>query len=505
MSTLETVSAAMEVSSGLPFPSRWFPVAVFDMISSSSVPWNGVFRLIAAVLMVTSDAGAQETGAVEKPVLRYIPGSTVKIEQLLGEIDKERHKPTLSQTFTRFGVLGTDLGYSFEHDGRAYFLFGDTVGHVSWAEDTMAMTEARDPERGVRLNFLMDGKGKYLVIAPPGISMGPFETPAGGISLGGQMYVLVKTDYKDESWSTGRSVITKFVPSGKFEVLRTISKRPGGQFMTMSLHLQPRPYPLLPPGGPYVFIWGTGAYRKSDAFLQIVPAKHFESGEGTRYFAGLNAEGAPIWAGKEAEEQPIVKNGTMGDLSVTWCQALGLWLMTYDAERPSGGVWFRSSRTPWGPWSEPQKIFEEWRDGAMGKFIHNPQAKTPDGFAGPVIGKDRKGWEAEFGGYYAPYVVERFTKVEGSELDLYYCLSTWNPYVVVLMKSRLQIESGASAEPGKAALAPAAKSTMTEKIVPKAMPFPPANVRLFPGPFLDAMEPGFLSAFPEKEFADVAP
>ena len=45
-------------------------------------------------------------------------------------------------------------------------------------------------------------------------------------------------------------------------------------------------------------------------------------------------------------------------------------------------------------------------------------------------------------GFYAPYVVERFTKVENSELHLYYCLSTWNPYVVVLMKSRFRIDNG---------------------------------------------------------------
>jgi hypothetical protein len=48
--------------------------------------------------------------------------------------------------------------------------------------------------------------------------------------------------------------------------------------------------------------------------------------------------------------------------------------------------------------------------------------------------------EAVRGGAYAPYVVERWTKITGSELSLYYVLSTWNPYVVVLMKSRLQIE-----------------------------------------------------------------
>jgi hypothetical protein len=41
---------------------------------------------------------------------------------------------------------------------------------------------------------------------------------------------------------------------------------------------------------------------------------------------------------------------------------------------------------------------------------------------------------------YVPYVVERWTAVQGSQLDLYYVLSTWNPYVVVLMKSRLRVE-----------------------------------------------------------------
>jgi Domain of unknown function (DUF4185) len=253
---------------------------------------------------------------VASSVLRYIPGSTVKIEQLVGEEDKERHHPTLSRTFSRFGVRGTDLGYSFEHEGHTYFLFGDTVGHVSWAEDTIAMTDARDPEKGVRLDFLMDGKGKYLVIAPPGISMGPFETPVGGISLGGQMYVVVRTSHA-EDWSTDRAVLTKFIAPGKFHPLRTMSGPPTARFITQSLHLQPGPMPRLPPGGPYVIIWGTGKYRKSDAYLSIVPAAHFETGKGTYYFTGLDAAGAPTWSEKESDAKPIVKNCTLGDLSVT--------------------------------------------------------------------------------------------------------------------------------------------------------------------------------------------
>jgi hypothetical protein len=373
------------------------------------------------------------------PVLRFLPGSTVKIEQLIGEVDKEFNRPTLSRTFSRFGVLGTDLGYSFEHEGHAYFLFGDTVGHVSYAEDTIAMTDARDPEKGVRLDFLTASPGKYLVIKPPGVSMGPFETPIGGISLGGRMYVAVRTSHSND-WSKDRAVLTRFIPPGTFQPLRTMSAPPTARFITMSLHLQPGPMPRLPPGGPYVIIWGTGKYRQSDAYLSIVPAAHFETGKGTRYFTGLDAAGTPTWSAKESEAKPVVRNGTLGDLSVTWCKDLGLWLMTYDRAKPTDCIAFSCSRTPWGPWSEPEAIFNPVRDRAYGKFIHNPRGNPPDKLAGPVIGKPKTEWESEFGGFYAPYVVERFTKLNGSELNLYYVLSTWNPYVVVLMKSRLQVE-----------------------------------------------------------------
>jgi hypothetical protein len=373
------------------------------------------------------------------PALRYIPASTVKVEQLLGEEDKQLHQPTLSRTFTRYAIEGTDLGSSFEHDGRVYFLFGDTVGRLRRALDTIATTDARDPEAGVRLDFLTSGSD-YLTIQPPGISMGPFEVPVAGLSLNGQMYVAVSTNHSEDP-STDRSVLTKFTPPAKFQPLRTISQLPDGHFVKMSVHTEPGPVAGLPLGGPFILVWGTGPYRRSDAYLSIVPVAEFESGKGTRYFVGLDPAGAPTWSETESAAIPIVRNGTMGDLSVTWCKDLNLWLMTYDSRDPAPrGILFSYSRTPWGPWSEPQIIFNAMRDGALGKFIHNPQANPDDGLAGPVIGKGQANPQAVHGGAYAPYVVERWTKVLGPELTIYYVLSTWNPYVVVLMKSRLHVE-----------------------------------------------------------------
>ncbi len=372
-------------------------------------------------------------------VLLYVPGSTVKLEQLIGDEDKEKHQPTLSQTFSRYGLEGANMGSSFEHQGHAYFLFGDAVGRGGRAQDSIAFTDAADPNAGVRLEFLMDRR-KFLAIEPTGISMGPLEVPVAGISIGGQMYVVVSTNNSHDS-PQNRSVITKFTPPAQFDPIRTISQLPGGRFVRMSIHVAPGPIAGLPPGGPYLLIWGTGEFRKSDAYLSIVPVAQFESGKGTRYFAGLNAAGAPIWSEKESDARPIVQNGSLGDLSVSWCKDLGLWLMTYDRRSPSFGIAFSYSRNPWGPWSEPQILFNSNRDGAFGKFIHNPQKKPDDGLAGPVFGpKNQANPDAVFGGAFMPYMVERWTRLQGSELNLYYVLSTVNPYVVVLMKSRLQVE-----------------------------------------------------------------
>jgi hypothetical protein len=376
-------------------------------------------------------------GAPATPILRYVPGSTVKLEQFIGDEDKERHQPTLSRTFTRYGVRGTDLGYSFEHEGHVYFLFGDTIGVPGPVRHPIGTVDARDPESGVRLDFLTDQHGT-LTIQPSGISTKPFEVPVAGITLNGEMYVAVRTNHSDD-WSTDRSVLTKFVPPAIFQPLRTISQLPAGRFATMSWHAETGPTGGLPPDGPFVFIWGTGTYRKSDAYLAIVPAATFETGQGTRYFAGLDTAGKPSWSEAESDAKPVVQNGTLGDLSVTWCKDLGLWLMTYDSRSPRG-IEFSYSRTPWGPWSQPQIVFDAVRDAALGKFIHDPTVKPDDGLAGPVIGVGRKNPDAVRGGAYAPYVVERWTAVQGSELDLYYVLSTWNPYVVVLMKSRFRIE-----------------------------------------------------------------
>jgi hypothetical protein len=180
-------------------------------------------------------------------------------------------------------------------------------------------------------------------------------------------------------------------------------------------------------------------------YLAVVPAVTFESGAGTRYFTGLDVSGTPHWDTHESAATPVTVNGTVGDVSVTWCPQLQLWLMTYDSRAPAAaGILFSYAPTPWGPWSPGQVLFNARRDGALGKFIHDPAVSPDDGLAGPVIGKGQRQPGAVRGGSYAPYLIEHWTRLRGRsgperELDIYYVLSTWNPYVVVLMTSRLHV------------------------------------------------------------------
>ncbi len=392
----------------------------------------------AALAGAPTRAPAANSVAQSAPTLTYVAGSTTKLEQLLGEEDKQLHQPTLSQTETRYGIQGTDLGSSFLSHGLVYFLFGDTVGKLDKASDTMATTDAAAPEQGVKLSFLTMGSN-YLTIQPPGVDMGAFDTPSGGIDLGGQIYVVVSTDHSDNG-TTGRSLLTRFTPPSSFQVLRTMTQLPTGHFMKIDMHAQTNSPAGLPAGGPFVFMWGTGYYRHSDAYLAIVPQANFESGQGTEYFAGMGSAGAPNWSPNQTDAQPVLKNGTMGDVSVTWASGLGLWLMTFDSRSPAPeGIEFSYSAAPWGPWSTPQIIFNDARDGGLGKFIHDPQLVPNDGLAGPVIGAGTANPNSVHGGSYAPYVVERWTKVTGSQLEIYYTLSTWNPYVVMLMRSTIQV------------------------------------------------------------------
>jgi hypothetical protein len=104
------------------------------------------------------------------------------------------------------------------------------------------------------------------------------------------------------------------------------------------------------------------------------------------------------------------------------------------------GVRIRLAEAPWGPWSDPTTIFNpddaENADHGLCHFMHADVSPACDDVAGDN-GNDS-------GGAYAPNLLTRYSEVGfkgpgGFGARLYYALSTWNPYQVVIMKTDLLV------------------------------------------------------------------
>jgi hypothetical protein len=501
--------------------------------------------------------------------LTYDAGSSQRLEQITGDcdwtvwdativVDKKGNianpgpvcNPTLSQTTTRFDVLGHDLGSNFEHNGQLIFLFGDTIGasnplySPTWSTvsnpfpyqggDTFAWSDTRHAEDGLLLNYFVGSDAShantiqpvYPAGATPGacapggvIATGGDDVPSGGVSLAGQIYfsyssgsdpsaqyshlnncsILVRFDEATQTFTAGRQISQEYYPLPEDEKPPITGAppagTPAGHFITNSMHVLPPGFGWLAgfnepspfganPWEPGVLIFGEGQHRGqptgSSVYLSYIPANDFWPGvdsqgrSATRYFAGFKS-GHPTWSPTEADAVPVVYDnpydvpvppgppgfadpGTVGEISVAYSPRLDLWLMTYDGGRQTGpgtdkpqndGVYFSYAQFPWGPWAKSQLIFNACRDGGLGSYMFYPSSDSScatgahtTGPAGPTIGGQGAGGNDPVttpGDPYAPEIIERFIEVDGGTLKLFYTMSTWNPYAVVLMESDLKI------------------------------------------------------------------
>ena len=409
---------------------------------------------------------------------------------------------TYSQTISRADIVGDDVGSSFESNGQLVMTFGDTIGadsdyspmwatvsnSFSWnAHDPIGFSTTRRAEDGLILNFpLVDGHA--LEVLPtdqqPGnipVAMGPDDVPEGGINLNGQVLLSVKTgttidSQGNHSQAADYNVLVSFDEATQaFNSGRTISSAPNGHFVTTAFYQLPifdflDWAPGAHPGD--VGIFGLGLYRSSNVYLSIIPAASFWSGvdsqgnPATRYLSGWN-NGWPKWSQSESDAVPIVTdldpaNPTIGNLSAFYSPQLGLWLMTFDSFSGSAvttrGAYFTYAKHPWGPWAKPQLIFNSCRDHGLGYFMRyhynstttqndcpaampagNTAAVGSAGPAGPTIALTKNDPNTTRGAEYAPLMIQRFTRVEGDKLKIFYTMSTWNPYAVVLMESDFTI------------------------------------------------------------------
>jgi hypothetical protein len=361
-------------------------------------------------------------------VVVRVEGSVKKICQLVGDLDKEQNKSTISLTYIRYGVAGTDLGTSFEHNGNLIFLFGDTVGRNAFPffgkDDSFAYTLDETPDDGLNLTFYTGAPGRFLPPIVPEVSQSSFEVPVDGVAINGIAYVYFTTNHTEEK-TIGSSILARLNDTTmEFTYLYTLSTK---KFLNTHVATVNNSEILGLPetSGRGLLIWGSGEYRQSDPYLAYMPLESIENRSSMKYFAGIDGNSNPIWSTNESDAQALFHDPVIGELSVMWNPYLQRWIMLYD------GVSMRSSLLPWGNWSPKQVLFNPFTDDGYGHFIHWPGHDNVSDI----------GRFSVWGGPYGSYLIDKFTHETDEISTIYFTLSTWNPYTVVLMRADLELKS----------------------------------------------------------------
>lgn len=477
----------------------------------------------AVILLLALTESISWAAEVVAPIISVVGGFTKKICTLTGDIEYSsgRPRPTRNLTMTRFGLLGSDLGSSFMHHGKLYFLFGDSWGanpdlttsrpdHLEG--DAIAMTQDFSPQDCLQLDFIakpnaVNQKGTRPYISPVireanggTVSLKQMEVPSGGFSANDAIYAIYTTNSvnvprRNAAGQTytvvqmKESVLAKSTDDAKtFNKVYSLSRCDGtptsGRFINVApVRVAQASTAGLPEAKEGVLFFGTSyAYRESLLYLAYVAVDRLEDHNAIWYYKGQDAAGKPSWSHNEADAVPLYdkvpEDANLGEISVMYHVHLKRWLLLY------GGGTLRHAPEAWGRWSEPITIYDAWPNGGYCNYIHGFQwidapcmtaGNCPDPCPGvpdrcrqqrcsPAIQYgsnlwcDGDGylwkacdslrmpppatdaWNRKFGATYAPYVISVLSENEPvpNQTDLYFTLSTWNPYQVVLMTVRLQ-------------------------------------------------------------------
>lgn len=408
--------------------------------------------------------------------IAYVAGSTQKICQVTGETDREFNTSTASQTETRYGMIGADLGYSFEHDGRLFFLFGDAAPTPTFNGKANGRS---DPPRNVndddatgfvwidsvqnhcpRLDFITDSIGAYgspVVLNAqenPAITLRTNEFPVSGISQGGRMYVIFGTD---NPFANPTPPTLQNLDAGPTRTVMGVSDDDGNTFHYLyDFSKGPCPncegakfiYTAIARGqDDYLYIWGSEGglnFRKSVPYLARKRPWLMDIEAGTEYFAGSGPDGKPRFSTSEGDAVPLFTDydgipspapaPCMAHKGVDWNSYVERWVMLYDCTDQTSanlpGIYMRTAENPWGPWSPPQTIFNAGRDNGICVFIYS-------GYPGACPNPD---YRTASGGNYAPYFISLFTTgdEDSGTSTFYWTMATFNPYTQVIMKTTIR-------------------------------------------------------------------
>jgi hypothetical protein len=278
--------------------------------------------------------------------------------------------------------------------------------------------------------------------------------------------------YYSQSWSTNKfmnavsSTVNDFSP--------TRANGAGNDYRTAD---------GLAPSTEKVFLWGRPNYASLGAknlnaklYFAYVDMPHYAANGhfawAPKYFTGLSPSGVPQFSNTQGDAKPLDLSGGAGDtkesydiinqMSVRWLPALQKWVMLYGGDLdqsalgvfigpdnglvvhdPDGAIHARFASQPWGPWSAPVQVLKAGDPNvsppvAGSQYASNGILFHP-GCTGTCVPSDPASAPSTPGRLYAANVIEPWTmnRSDGT-VDIYWDVSTSNPYGVMLMKTQIR-------------------------------------------------------------------
>ncbi|MET0340671.1 MAG: hypothetical protein ABW252_06700 [Polyangiales bacterium] len=232
-----------------------------------------------------------------------------------------------------------------------------------------------------------------------------------------------------------------------------------------------------------VFVWGRPNFggigaknRDAQVYLAWVPMPSYDRAGKVqwepRHFAGVDADGRPTFSTREVDGvaldldaetdgvQPHEAHDVIGQMSISWVPSLKRFVMMYGGDiapsyldlifgpevpdlrhHPLSPIFIRYAEQPWGPWTRPQILYAagdvktgsgQYGPGGVLHHVRCTQATCAP--SEPAL----TGTADENGRLYGPAIIEPWTRTHADGgVDLYWNMSTWNPYQVLLMKTHL--------------------------------------------------------------------
>ena len=319
-----------------------------------------------------------------------------------------------NKTIANFAVTGTDLGIMWDNgdpaNNQVLMAFGDTKGFCQipgeqWRYNVLM----RSSDRTLANTIAIGGgaAGNRYAGAPvwrPGIAKqivntinaAPQETgiiPTAGVGFGGKQFLNFMSIKKwdgDGAWTTNYSALAVSTDNGETwgvypGTLRT--PQAGNEKFQMGAFLKPGP------GDPYLYTYGTPSGRGGSAYVaRVAPAVVPDLTKYEYWSSDANA-----WVPANPAAATAVIPGPVGEMSAQYNSYLKQYLALYTNR--ANDVVMRTAPAPQGPWGPEQVL--------VSSFF------TP-------------------GGVYAPFLHPWSTGRE-----LYYNVSLWSAYNVMLMRTVL--------------------------------------------------------------------